>query len=429
MTFRRLCEREWGMFPFVSELKIHEKQHQYELFRYRFPTGLFGLPGITRENPNPYRLHVPAELQLRRGERAELRFTAIADSTDLEKWGGVEVNVLYGKADDHAWIFTPDAQTPETFPLEITLYLPNGWPVGHAESLVRVGEVAQLPSVTAESRTVARTPETGPADWPECLPVPGEVIMPDDNEIKLYPEQAKTYPEAKAPETPAIRKIPVRPLSGPVFWVGSRGGGSNDVTTRLRQKHPELQFYRLEEHPVLPSSKDPRYTFEDLTRKRHDINPLLDSRGNVSWQDYRRREQLPDFPVIVLALGYEEVLSGERTGFKIVPGIKALETFAEALAKASPQTRILVVLPIPPSQQPEKYGNMIFNRYNYPFRRGPWLAYCRLVREITAAGEKLSNITVLPTHLLVEAGSAERDPAYLSMIEAYLQTIQPKGNP
>jgi hypothetical protein len=428
--FAEACRREWGMFPFRLLHRMSDAKYGYALFVYTFPDGLFGLPGVTPVQTNPYGLRLPLELKIRRGKPYVLPFSAILSGRVLQQWGGVEVDVRYGEVDDAGWYITPDENMPEEFPLAVTLYLANGWPAGYAECTVRVtdSEADLLPELPSEEYGVdfARVPER----WRNCLPVPSRIFVSNDR-IKLLTKQLANVPGVRCalPEETALCEVKVQDLTQPVFWIGSRNGGSPFVTDWLKKRHPELKLFRLEEHPYLSYSGDPRYAFSSLTTPRKPLNPLLNSDGEIDWPGYLAEWQLPEFRCVVLALGFEEVMyQGRRTAFHIDSAMASLRNFLTALRKVSPECRVLIILPLLPSDRAEFYRKFSSSPYIYGFRWSKRHNYRRLAEGVEEVAKEFPDVTVLPTCLWVPAGESERSPAYLEAIDCYLQYLEQMRN-
>lgn len=423
-NFAAACRREWGMFPFQLLYHVSDSKYGHELFRYTPPEKLFGLPVVTPETKNPYNLNLPSGLNINRNESYTLKFSSVLSGTIFQNWGGIEVDVRYGETDDNGWQISPDERTPEEFPLSITLYLPNGWPVGYTECVVRLVDspstiLSNPPDVCWEM-----VPQQAPEWWHNCLPVSQKILVPKNEKDKFQIEQLANFPGVTC--VPKIQTIQfentTRKLNVPIFWIGSRGGGSSFVTEWLKKRNPELQVFRLEEYPRLSYSSDPRYTFRSLVTPRKPYNPLLNSSGNVDWKNYLVQQHLPEFRKIVLALGFEEVMfQGRRMAFHIDPAIAALRTFLTEVKKVSPECQVLLVLPLLPSQKAESYRKLSNHPYIYGFRWAKRHNYRRLTEGVEQIAKEFPNITVLPTHLLVPAGESERHPAYLTAVENYLQ--------
>ena len=278
--FRDASLREWGMSPFTTLCRHSDNNSRYELLRYDPPRRLFGLNVSTPDLPDPDGPFLPSEIQIRRGVPYKLYFSQTLTDMRYTQWGGVEVDVRFGEADDHSWQFTPDAETPERFPLEITLYAPNGWPTGYAATTIHVVDrpVAPLRERTAAAREVDW--RTRPEAWARNLPVPSEVLGDAGKSPELRPcfDELGNLPGDRGGNVaaPRVRLLAEKMLEKPVFWIGSRGWGTPWITECLRKNNPKLRIYRLEDNPILPYSKDPRYAFVSLSAPREPFNPLLD---------------------------------------------------------------------------------------------------------------------------------------------------------
>lgn len=426
--FRLGCRREWGGVPFVSLLTLEDRNSRYELFRYRPPRLLFDLECSTPARPNPAGPFLPREIRLRRGEPFTLEFRRIVTDARYFQWGGVEVDVRFGEADDLAWRFTPGEGTPERFPLSITLYAPNGWPTGYAASTVRVvdGATGVLPAPPPPGRERAIDWSAKPADWRRTLPTPAsvpgtsEVPAPCLDELGNLPGDRGANAAA-----PAVRMREKQALRGELFWIGSRVWGTSRITGELEKANPKLRIFRLEEHPELPYSRDPRYTFAGLAQPRPPVNPLLGEDGKIDWAGYLRRQGLPSFGRIVLALGYEETMwQAGRTAFHIDAAELALRRFLDAVGRAAPECRVLLILPGMPSLRQRDYAPLTANPYLYGFRWGRRHSYRRLVEAAFRVAEEYPRLAVLPTYLWLPAGSGEGHPLYRKIIELYLQELE-----
>lgn len=425
--FRIGCLREWGILPFVSLLRCRDRNSQYELFRYRPPQELFGLRCSTPALPNPDGPFLPPDLQIQRGKPYRLEFRRIMTDPRYFQWGGVEADVRFGAADDVSWRFTPDAKTPETFPLSVTLYAPNGWPTGYAATTVRVVDhPVELPPVReAAPRDIDW--KAKPKEWARSLPVPPEVPGEAEPPLPLRFDDLGNLSGDREDSVarPAVRLRKAEALRGPVFWIGSRVWGTTWLTDALRKANPELQIFRLEQHPKLPYSKDPRYTFAGLAAPRPPLNPLLNEDGAIDWGGYLRRQRFPAFRRIVLALGYEETMWGAgRTAFHIDHAESALRRFLDAVRRDAPGCRVLLILPGMPSLRQKDYEAFTANPYIYGFRWWRRHCYRRLVEAVFRVAGEYPEITVLPTYLWLPPGTDERHPQYRRVIQLYLHDLQ-----
>ena len=430
--FRDAALREWGMTPFTTLCRHGDNKSRYELLRYDPPSRLFGLNVSTPAKPNPDGPFLPSEIMIRRGEPYKLAFTRIMTDARYFQWGGVEVDVRLGVADDFSWQFTPDAKTPERFPLEITLYAPNGWPTGYAATTIRVVDqpVALLPEQTVIAREIDWN--TKPEAWERCLPVPPEVLGAAEtpSQLQLHFDELCNIPGDRGDkiEVPQARPLAEKPLEKPIFWIGSRIWGTPWITERLKKSNPKLEIYRLEDHPRLPYSKDPRYGFYSLSVPRKPCNPLLNEQGKVDWSGYLRRQKLPPFSTVVIALGYEEITWWiTRSAFHIDRATKFLRTFLDAVKKDAPECRVLLIPPGVPSLLQKDYSRNTANPSIYGFRWVRRHAYKRLVEASYQVAREYPQVTVLPTYLWLHSGRSERDPLYQKIIQLYLQDLENKS--
>ena len=424
--FRAAALREWGMLPFTELFRFDDKQSSYELLRYEPPRRLFGLRVSTPECPDPDGPFLPPEIAIQRGEPFELKFSQIITDARYCQWGGVEVDSRFGVTDDFSWRFTPDAKTPESFPLEITLYAPNHWPTGYAKTTIRVVDqsVEPLPELANVPRELDW--DAKPEAWARNLPVPPEIL--GDAETSMVPcfDELGNVPGDHGGEivSPKVRQVAPEAREQTIFWIGSRVWGTPWITERLQKDQPKWRIYRLEEHPKLSYSGDPRYTFLGLSTPRKPENPLLNASGAVDWRNYRQQQNLPAFDAVVLALGYEEVmLEGKSNAFHLDRAMSSLQKFLDALQKDAPTCRVLVVLPGMPSLQQKSYFIFAGNRYFSNFRHTRRHSYRRLVEALFAVADKYPQVTVLPTYLWVPSGSNERDARYQKVIQLYLQDL------
>ena len=155
----------------------------------------------------------------------------------------------------------------------------------------------------------------------------------------------------------------------------------------------------------------------------------MNSDGEIDWPGYLAEWQLPEFRCVVLALGFEEVMyQGRRTAFHIDSAMASLRNFLTALRKVSPECRVLIILPLLPSDRAEFYRKFSSSPYIYGFRWSKRHNYRRLAEGVEEVAKEFPDVTVLPTCLWVPAGESERSPAYLEAIDCYLQYLEQMRN-
>jgi len=419
--FSDACRREWGFVPFREIWNKRERHLDYRLLVFTPPPTLFGMPLVTETDSNPYGLHLPETIHVSDAEKFKLNFDSIIQDNPFPRWGGVELFAQAGKCYDDRWELEITADTPQEIPVSVTLFLPNGWPVGYATTtiLLKKGNSDALPAIVQRRSTI--NPAQKPPYWNTLLPSPC-LILAEENTPLLW-HQMTNIPGAEAKRLPIQIVAPAKDqLKETLFWIGSRCNGTKWLTDQLQKRNPALKVMRLEEHPVLPYSKDPRYSFLDLATLQHDPNPLLRN-GKVDWKHYCAQENIPSDAVIVIALGYEEVCDGWQKAFHVDDALKSLQTFLDNVTKNAPQTKILLIAPNLPSDQDTEWANLSSNPYIYGFRWNKRHVYRRLLEGLTAVEKQYLQVTLLPSYLFVPAGKEERYPEYLPAVERYLHQM------